>query len=211
MVHLKLIEFLFNLYPGTYPCVNHHRNNDVARLKEEVEHSKRIIHELRSELHTITLRAQTTAESTGRLDAKVVQLNHELDHERALVNRLKDEQLGKNDFHGSTTSTSQYTNLPHIFLTSSSNLFLKSLPQIFHCSSHLPHIFLTSSLNLPRIFCLRSTDKSTSLTKLQSTVHTLEAERDMLHVRITGLVSATDQVSERRILKQFNHSTCCAS
>jgi predicted RNase H-like nuclease (RuvC/YqgF family) len=77
----------------------------VARLKEEVEHSKRIIHELRSELHTITLRAQTTTESTGRLDAKVVQLNHELDHERALVNRLKDEQLGKKDFHGSTTST----------------------------------------------------------------------------------------------------------
>jgi hypothetical protein len=105
----------------------------VARLKEEVEHSKRIIHELRSELHTITLRAQTTTESTGRLDAKVVQLNHELDHERALVNRLKDEQLGKNDFHGSTTSTSQYTNLPHIFLTS---------------SSHLPHIFLTSSSHL---------------------------------------------------------------
>ena len=119
----------------------------MARLKEEVEHSKRIIHELRSELHTITLRAQTTTESTGRLDAKVVQLNHELDHERALVNRLKDEQL----------------------------------------------------------------DKSTSLTKLQSTVHTLEAERDMLHVRITGLVSATDQVSERRILEQFNHSTCCTS
>ena len=178
----------------------------MARLKEEVEHSKRIIHELRSELHTITLRAQTTAESTGRLDAKVVQLNHELDHERALVNRLKDEQLGKNDFHGSTTSTSQYTNLPHIFLTSSSNLFLKSLPQ----TSNLPHIFLTSSSHLPRIFCLRSTDKSTSLTKLQSTVHTLEAERDMLHVRITGLVSATDQVSGR-ILKQFNHSTCCAS
>ena len=158
----------------------------MARLKEEVEHSKRIIHELRSELHTITLRAQTTTESTGRLDAKVVQLNHELDHERALVNRLKDEQLGKKDFHGSTTSTSQYTNLPHIFLTS---------------SSHLLHIFLTSSSNLPRIFCLRSTDKSTSLTKLQSTVHTLEAERDMLHVRITGLVSATDQVSERRVLK----------
>jgi hypothetical protein len=168
----------------------------VARLKEEVEHSKRIIHELRSELHTITLRAQTTTESTGRLDAKVVQLNHELDHERALVNRLKDEQLGKNDFHGSTTSTLQYTNLPHIFLTS---------------SSHLPRIFLTSSSHLPRIFFVRSTDKSTSLTKLQSTVHTLEAERDMLHVRITGLVSATDQVSQRRILKQFNHSTCCAS
>ena len=177
----------------------------MARLKEEVEHSKRIIHELRSELHTITLRAQTTTESTGRLDAKVVQLNHELDHERALVNRLKDEQLGKNDFHGSTTSTSQYTNLPHIFLTSfshlpqisSSNLFLKSftVPHIFlTSSSHLPHIFLTSSSHLPRIFCLRSTDKSTSLTKLQSTVHTLEAERDMLHVRITGLVSATDQV-----------------
>jgi len=153
MVHLILIEFLFNLFPGTYPCVNHHRNNDVARLKEEVEHSKRIIHELRSELHTITLRAQTTAESTGRLDAKVVQLNHELDHERALVNRLKDEQLGKNDFHGSTTSTSQYTNLPHIFLTSSSNLFLKSftVPHIFlTSSSHLPHIFLASSVDDPQ-------------------------------------------------------------
>ena len=51
-----------------------HRSNDVARLKEEVEHSKRIIHELRSELHTITLRAQTTTESTDRLDAKVVQV-----------------------------------------------------------------------------------------------------------------------------------------
>jgi len=120
----------------------------VARLKEEVEHSKRIIHELRSELHTITLRAQTTAESTGRLDAKVVQLNHELDHERALVNRLKDEQLGKKDFHGSTTSTSQYTNLPHIFLTSSSNLFLKSFT--------VPHIFLTSSSHLLRIFLASS-------------------------------------------------------
>ena len=118
----------------------------MARLKEEVEHSKRIIHELRSELHTITLRAQTTTESTGRLDAKVVQLNHELDHERALVNRLKDEQLGKKDFHGSTTSTSQYTNLPQI---SSSNLFLK--PRIFlTSSSHLPRIFLASSIYDPQ-------------------------------------------------------------
>ena len=66
-------------------------SNEMKQLKEDVATSKRIITELRSELHTMTLRGTTMNESKDRMNNKITVLNRELEDERIKVNQLRED------------------------------------------------------------------------------------------------------------------------